>query len=326
MSNYNQLNEDNSQNQSANQEQFLLNQANADQVQGVEIELQPVLKKLDPREYLPDPRIQNKKNALSLQAQKKLVEEHNKKEIEMAILKRIIFRIFIFFLYLAFLVLGFIAVYLYLAYIKSEATIPLPCNVQLNVDTCMLTIYDDSTLGENMKISFNIPGTFDFWLGEYSTLDSSVETDEETGLSTYIYTIYNILTIESCQISLYVGSGSNTMNNFEFNCINDGTCVIVSYSENLTISNMTTIKGTEIYLNLQNINTSAFEFISSSGLAQFNHFSIDQDSSINLTTGNIILQSTIDYVVNWTSGVPSYCISAPVLSSDYSVDGCERGN
>lgn len=326
MSNYNQLNEDASQNQSANQEQQILNAGGGvDQVnQGGEYEMQPI-KKINPRDYLPDPRIQKKKKALSLQAQKKLVEEQNKKDIEMAILKRIIFRIFSFFVYIAFLVLGFIAIYLYLAYIKSQTTMPLKSNLIMNIDTCMMTIYDDSSLGDTMKISFSIPGNFDPWLGESSSLVSEVSYDD-SGMATYNYTMYNILTMESCQISLYVGSGPSTLNNFEFNCIEEGTCVLVSYAKNLTIGNMTTVKGTEIYLNMLSINTSAFEFISTSGLAQFNHFAISQASSINLTSGNIILQSTGDYIVNWTSGNPSYCISAPVLSDDYSVTGCERGN
>lgn len=318
MSNYNQLNEDNSQSQ--------LPQYNQENNQDpIEIELEGLNsdKKLDPRDYLPDPRIQKKKEALSLQAQKELVEKKNKSEIEMAILKRIIFRIFIFFCYLAFLILGFIAINLYLAYIKQEVTISLPNNLQLNIDTCQLSIYDDSSLGSYMKLNFNIPGTFDFWLGEYSTLDSSTESDDDSDYVTYIYTMRNILTLESCQIELYVGT--EALNNIEINCINDAACVIVSYSQNLTINNMTTIKGTEIYFNVHTLKTSAFEFISSSGLAQLNHFNISQDSSINLTTGNIILQSTDSYVLNWTSGVPSYCLSAPVITSD-DVTGCDRGN
>ena len=327
MSNYNQLNEDNSQNQSANQEQNFLNIAgNVDQVQGAEIEMEPVQKKVNARDYLPDPRIQKKqKQALSLQAQKQLAEAHNKKEIEMAMLKRIIFRIFIFFVYLAFIVLGFIAVYLYLAYIKESYTHRLPSNITLNVDNCMFSIYDDSTLGNNMRIEFNIPGSFDPWLGESSKLITSSKKDNVTKLMTYHYTVKNILTLEACQISLYVGNSSKKINNFEFNCLNDASCAFVSYSQNLTIGNMTTIKGYDIDLNVLSINTQAMEFVATSGLAQFNHFNISRDSSINLTAGNIILQSVNSYVVNWTSGVPSYCISAPQLSG-LDVTGCQRGN
>jgi len=326
MSNYGKLNEDAyaSQHQSENQEQQILNNNASNQINvGGEIEM--AQKNRNPRDYLPDPRIQNKKKTLSLKEQKKIVEDQNKKDIEMAILKRIIFRIFIFFVYMAFLVLGFIAIYLYLAYIKSQTTMPLPSNILLNIDTCMLSIYDDNSLGDNMKITFSIPGNFDPWLGESSNLDSNVIYDDGTGYATYNYTVENILTMESCQINLYLGSGNKKINNFEVNCINEGTCVIVSYSKNFTINNMTTIKGTEVYMNLLTITTSAFEFISTNGLAQFNHFNISQASSINLTTGNIVLQATGDYIVNWTSGNPSYCISAPLLSSDYSLTGCERG-
>ena len=107
MSNYGKLNEDAyaSQHQSENQEQQILNNNASNQINvGGEIEM--AQKNRNPRYYLPDPRIQNKKKTLSLKEQKKIVEDQNKKDIEMAILKRIIFRIFIFFVYMAFLVLG----------------------------------------------------------------------------------------------------------------------------------------------------------------------------------------------------------------------------
>lgn len=323
MSNYNQLNEESSQNppvqNQESQDPIILNNPNP----LVEIEMQNKSKKVNPRDYLPDPRIQKKKAALSLQAQKQLVELKNKREIEMAILKRIIFRIFIFFVYMAVLVLGFIGINLYLAFIKSSVTLSMPNNLHLEMSDCQLSIYDDNTLADDeIKLSFNIPGSFDFWLGETSFLEARTNTDADSGYVTYIYTVKNVLTIESCQISLYIGSAS--INNLLVQCNEDYTCVIVSYSQNLTISNMTTVKGADIYMNMLTLNTSALEFIGTSGLLQLNHFNISQDSSVNLTSGNIILQSTDDYVINWTSGVPSYCVSAPVVTTE-DVTGCETG-
>ena len=176
-----------------------------------------------------------------------------------------------------------------------------------------------------MRIEFNIPGNFDPWSNDVSTLTSEITKDETSGYDTYSFTLENVLAIESCQISLYVGTGNEFINNFEFNCINDASCVVVSYCQNLHITNLTKVTGYNLNLNVLSIKTAAIEFSTESGLAQFNHFSISQDSTISLSSGNIILQSVNSFVVDWTSGVPSYCISAPLLNN-YNVTGCERGN
>lgn len=318
MSNYNQLNEENSQNlAAASQNQ---NISNAEPIAG-EIELESIQKKVNPRDYLPDPIIQKKKAALSLQEQKKQLEQKNKKEIEYAILKRIIFRIFIFFVYLAILILGFIGIHRYLAYIQSSYTISMPGSLLIKMDTCQLTFYDDSSLGDNMKISFNIPGHFDFWLGDTSFLNVLTETDDESGYLNYEFLMKNVLTIESCEISVYVGTGQ--LYNLEVECLGEANCVIVSYSHNLTITNGTWVTGSEVYLNMLTLNTTSFDFYALKGLVQLNHFNVT-NSSINLTTGNIILQSTDSYMLNWTSGNPSYCFSAPTVSQD-DITGCETG-
>lgn len=280
---------------------------------------------LNPRAYLPDPRIPLKKKVMSLQQQKALTEEKNKKEIEIAIFKRIVFRIFIFFVYLAFMVLGFIGIYLYLAYIRSSEEIEIDGrNLVLKVSNCKVIVYDDPELNNKIRLNFEIPGTFDFWLDEYSSLDSSAYVHNNSNITTLVYKIKNILSMESCTIGVYLGQGDLALNNFDLFCNSGTKCAFVSYSQNFRVKNETKISGNTVEMNLRNLNTNSFYFQSVYGSAQINNFQIKAQSIVNLTHGNIILQSTSDYGVNWTSSVPSYCMSAPSATHP-TVTGCHRG-
>ena len=282
---------------------------------------------LQPRQRLnlPNPRIQLKKKVDSLQEQKRQTESKNRKIIELAIFKRVVFRIFLLIIYLFVLIFGFISIYNYLAFIKSNETIKEKSNFDFQITNCKLQIFDDLTSENSLSLKFRIPGAFDFWIDETSSFNSN-KTKDESGLFTYTYNITNLLSQESCEIKMLLGKSSTPIiNNLFITCLPGSDCSIVSYSDKFEVANTTVIHGNEVDLNLKNYVGKSIFYESIYGLAQINDFEISEKSRVNLTNGVIILQSQQNYAINWTSGLPSYCVSAPSTSEPV-VTGCKEGN
>lgn len=281
---------------------------------------------IQPRQRLnlPNPRIQNKKKVNSLQEQKQQTEFKNRKIIEHAILKRVVFRILLLIIYLFVLIFGFISIYNYLAFIKSSEKVVEKSNFAFQIKNCKLQIFDDFKSEKSLSLHFSIPGSFDFWLDEASSFESN-KTKDESGLYTYTYNITNILSQESCDIRMHLGNSSTPLiNNLFITCLPGSDCSIISYSDKFEVANSTVIQGNEVELNLKKYVGKSIFYESIYGLAQINDFEISEKSRLNLTNGVIVIQSQQNYAINWTSGLPSYCVSAPSTSTPI-VTGCKEG-
>lgn len=273
---------------------------------------------------LPNPRIPLKKKMDSLQEQKKQTESKNRQIIETAILKRVVFRILLLIIYLFVLTFGFISIYNYWAFIKSNETVEEKSNFNFQITNCKLQIFDDLTSENTLSLNFKIPGAFDFWLDDTSSFESN-KTKDESGLFTYTYNVTNILSQESCDIKILLGKSSAPLiNNLFITCLPGSDCSIISYSDKFEVANSTVVRGNEVDLNLKKYIGKSFFYESIYGLAQINDFEISEKSRVNLTNGVIVLQSQKDYAINWTSGVPSYCVSAPSTSEPV-ITGCKEG-
>jgi hypothetical protein len=281
---------------------------------------------IQPRQRLnlPNPRIPLKKKVDSLQEQKRRADLKNRQIIRTAILKRVVFRIILLLLYLFVIIFGFISIYNYLAFIQSGVDIKNQSNFFFQISNCKLQIIDDPSSVDKLSLRFKIPGNFDFWLDEKSSFESN-NTQDSSGMTTYEYNVTNILSQESCDIKILLGNSSTPLiNNLIINCIPGTECSIISYSEKLEVANSTEIFGNSVDLNLKKYVGKSFFYESVYGLAQINDFQISEKSRVNLTNGVIVLQSQKDYTVNWTSGLPSYCMSAP-STSEPEITGCKAG-
>jgi hypothetical protein len=337
---------------------------------------------MKPRDYLPDPKLPNKKKAMSIQDARKLQKKENQKTVELAILRRVVFRIFAFFVYVFLIVAGFIYISKYLAYINDKHTLPTESNVYLEINNCYLNVIDSSdvALTDMVLITTEIPGAFDidfqhetsyssFRFGSelnetnstnstnlsnssntsasHSTGDSSKKrsntnrrksnaTDSKEinntlnssfnrSNDTYRYVFHNVLSPDNCKVNMIIGpSNKPALGNLSINCTS--VCYILQQSNRFHVKDNIHIDGVnDVYFNSIDMKTKVFNFSATRGLVQLNHFEIEKYANISLKDGNVILQSTKDFTVNWTHSVPSYCFSAPFFSEAPEIHGCHYG-
>lgn len=64
-----------------------------------------------------------------------------------------------------------------------------------------------------------------------------------------------------------------------------------------------------------------FSFSSEKGTLQINDFFLQGQNKINLKYGDVILQSTSDYKLEWTNSKHTFCFAAPAPIHD-SIERC----
>lgn len=153
------------------------------------------------------------------------------------------------------------------------------------------------------------------------TKNSSLNSSRNFSNETHRFVFHNVLRPDNCRVNMVVGPTKQpALGNLTINCTSE--CFILQLSKKFHVKDSIHIDGTsDVYFNSIDLKTKVFNFSATKGLVQLNHFEIEKYANISLKDGNVILQSTKDFSVNWTHSVPSYCFSAPFFSSDPEIEG-----
>ena len=187
---------------------------------------------------------------------------------------------------------------------RGSVTLPSGSSLILNINNCTLRIKDPSSSDTaDMRLTYRF---------QTNPLPNAVSLSQasfsEQSPGTFSFNLVNGYSFDYCSLELFI-SPKATLNSLEIQCTK---CYIIQDSTILSISNTFLMNGQNIYANFKNLNAGMINYTSDTGYLSLDYFQVPQGSSniINMNfDGDIILQSTNGFLLNYESGTNTSCFA-----------------
>ena len=230
-------------------------------------------------------------------------------EVKQGILSRKLVKIFFFLSYITIIIISIITASI-IKYETGTNEILLTEVTNVNIISCGLQFFDaDPNQIYDIQAYHKINSPL---------ISSSYILRESSPLSENI-TVFNDGNPEYCEYNFYL-KPSVSFNSLNINCT---YCNITSFISLLNVSNSLNITGDIINSNFYNIQAQSINFQASTGYLQINNI-ITSSTTNNLAfiyEGDIIIQSTQGFNINFQSPSNLFCFSAPYHT--YTTSNCQ---
>ena len=190
----------------------------------------------------------------------------------------------------------------YIVFKTGSYTLPIGSSLTLNIKNCTVRIRDPLNDNINdMRLSYRLQN-----LGSVSFIEQLP--------GKFFLNLVNVYLFDYCSLDLFI-QPETTLLSLEIQCTK---CYIIQDSTSLSISETFLMNGSNVYANFRNVSAGIINYSSERGYLSLNNFKVSQGSQNPITMiadGDIILQSTDGFLINYASGTGTFCFAGAAASN-----------
>lgn len=186
-------------------------------------------------------------------------------------------------------------------------------NVTFNIDNCTLFILDNTESSTPVYIKYQVPTQLQ--------VDSATTVTSSNTANSQSLTVLNGLDPDYCLIQLFIQPGV-ALNSLNISC---ARCNVTQDSSQLIVNGPLTVTGDVVHSNFANVYAQTFNYQAITGYVQLNNIELseNQENNISITNqGDIIIQSTQNYLINAFTNTQAFCFSAPGMAPNGGPSNC----